>query len=163
MDKSTRYLEMVEERKNCARCNGLVNPAACKCEFDSDEIGAWTLWQGNLNAETMVVGQDWGDTAYYLKHRGREGKNNPTNLALGELLNIIGVTVGQPDDTKSDRGVAFFTNAVLCLKTGGLQGSVEADWFRNCGERFLKPTIDCVRPKILVTLGEKAYRAVARS
>jgi DNA polymerase len=27
-------------------------------------IGPWTQWQGNLNAELMIVGQDWGGTEY---------------------------------------------------------------------------------------------------
>lgn len=82
MDKVLRYLEMVEDRKNCRRCTGLENPVTCDSEFDSDEVGPWTIWQGNLDAVVMVVGQDWGDTGYYLKHRGREEKNIPPTWHL---------------------------------------------------------------------------------
>ena len=55
----------------------------------------------------------------------------------------------------------FFTNAILCLKAGGLQSEVHSDGFSNCGKRFLKPTVDIVQPKVLVTLGEHAYKAIA--
>ena len=55
----------------------------------------------------------------------------------------------------------FFTNALLCLKKGGLQARVETEWFANCGRRFLKPTIDLIRPKILISLGQLAYKAIS--
>ena len=25
-----------------------------------DSIGPWSLWQGNLEAQILVIGQDWG-------------------------------------------------------------------------------------------------------
>jgi DNA polymerase len=160
MDKVARYLEMVQNRKACEACTGLANPISCNQEFDSEEIGPWTLWQGNLDASLMIVGQDWGDTAYFLKNKGREKPNNPTNLALAELLDSIGITIGEPSDQKADRGQVFLTNAVLCLKEGGLQAKVEKDWFRNCSGKFLKPIIELVRPRVLITLGEMALRTV---
>ena len=56
-------------------------------------------------------------------------------------------------------GVIFLTNAILCLKDGGMQAKVRPEWFANCGARFLRPTIDIIAPKVVVTLGEWAYRA----
>ena len=52
---------------------------------------------------------------------------------------------------------------MLCLKRGGMQAKVDPAWFANCSSRFLKPTIEIVNPKAVVTLGERAYRAVACS
>jgi uracil-DNA glycosylase len=52
------------------------------------------------------------------------------------------------------------TNAILCLKDGGMQAKVRHEWFANCGNRFLRPTIDLIAPKVVVTLGERAYCAV---
>ena len=46
----------------CARCVGLINPTRCASGvYDSEEIGPWARWQGDLDVELMVVGQDWGD------------------------------------------------------------------------------------------------------
>src|SRR5262249_47413413 len=63
----------------------------------------------------------------------------------------------------SGRGALFFTNAILCLKGGGAQSSVQREWFQNCGVRFLRPLIDLVRPMVVVSLGERAYTAVLNS
>jgi uracil-DNA glycosylase len=52
------------------------------------------------------------------------------------------------------------TNAVLCLKHGGMQAKVRPEWFENCGSRFLRPTIDLIAPKVVVSLSESAYRAI---
>jgi len=41
----------------------------------------------------MVVGQDWGDLTYFVKHGGRDVDQNFTNRALVELLGLIGVAV----------------------------------------------------------------------
>ena len=57
-------------------------------------------------------------------------------------------------------GTAFFTNAILCLKTGGLQGRVEPRWFESCGVRFLRRTIDTVSPRAVVGLGVHATTAI---
>jgi uracil-DNA glycosylase family 4 len=150
---SDAYLTLVHARKECRLCNGLTNPANCVGGFDDgDDIGPWSKWHGNLKAELMVVGQDWGDTNFYAKCHGIEDESNPTNRVLVELIQSIGL----------DMNDVFLTNAILCLKEGGLQAPVKQEWFSNCEGRFLKPTIEIVKPKILVTLGEPAYRSVER-
>jgi DNA polymerase len=127
---------------------------------DSDQIGPWSLWQGNLNADLMIVGQDWGDEAYFLCHAGHDQSGNPTNKTLRKLLRSIGVEIEPPSMTDAGGGGLFFTNAILCLKTGGLQAPVDPAWFKNCGSQFLRPSIEIVRPRVLVTLGERAYRVM---
>lgn len=159
--RETEYAALVRDRKACRRCHGLVNPAECAGgRYDSDHIGPWSLWQGNLNADLLVVGQDWGDTRYLIDNQGHEKAGNRTNETLIKLLGSIDINVPRPAPQDSGGGPLFFTNAVLCLKHGGLQAKVDPAWFDNCGARFLKPTIDLIRPKVLVSLGEWAYRAL---
>ncbi|MBL0179300.1 MAG: hypothetical protein IPP98_09280, partial [Gemmatimonadetes bacterium] len=50
-----------------------------------------------------------------------------------------------------------------CLKGDGCQGPVRTEWFTNCGELFLRPQIELVRPKVVITVGERAYRGVTHS
>ena len=117
--------------------------------------------QGHLGASVMVVGQDWGDTTYFVQHEGREGPRNPTNLALVELLGIAGIAIGDPGSPVG-RDIAFFTNAILCLKgSGGLKGTVQPSWFDNCAQ-FLRRQIEIVRPAVVVGLGERGYRTILR-
>jgi hypothetical protein len=87
------------------------------------------LWQGNLNAELVIVGQDWGDTRYFLTNRGREAARNPTNEILVKLLRSIGIEIAAPGAGTSGGGRCFLTNAALRLKQGGLQAKVDPEWF----------------------------------
>jgi len=160
MDKSVAYDVLVAERKACNRCLGLSNPAAIEDgRFDSPEVGPWSRWQGGLNATVMLIGQDWGDVRYFVKHAGVEGPRNPTNEALRELIGLLGIDIGEPPINTRRDAIAFFTNAILCLKDGGLQAKVQDAWFSNCQD-FLRRQIEIVSPKILVCLGERAWRSV---
>jgi DNA polymerase len=159
--RTTAYGALVRARKSCRACTGLINPSECAGGVhDSDHIGPWSLWQDNLNADLIVVGQDWGDTRYLIDNKGREKPQNPTNETLRILLRSVGVQVPAPAAGETGGGPCFFTNAVLCLKKGGLQAKVMPEWFAECGSRFLRPTIHLIAPKVVVTLGEWAYRAV---
>lgn len=160
--REAAYREVVADRKACRLCmpRGLTNPSTL--EFDSDEIGPWTLWQGKLDAELLVVGQDWGDVAFFVNHAGNEaGVPNPTNKALQRLLTSIGIEI-PPPRVDPRAGAAFFTNAVLCLKENGLQGTIQDGWFQNCAS-FLRRQIEIVSPIVVVALGYAAYRSVCRA
>ncbi|MEO8593833.1 MAG: hypothetical protein ABI759_10975 [Candidatus Solibacter sp.] len=70
-DRSAPYAALVAARRSCRACAGLINPAACDGgNHDSEAIGPWSLWQGNLNARLVIVGQDWGDTGYFTANKG---------------------------------------------------------------------------------------------
>jgi uracil-DNA glycosylase len=178
MNKEMRYQELVEKRKRCNECSiglqeneelELINPSRCSNrQHDSSHIGPWSRWQGNIDAEIMIVGQDWGDDRYFIDNKGFDKTRtksgapyeNPTNKALMDLLNTIGVNI-EPCKDYETKGDLFFTNAILCLKKKGrMQGPVKDKWLKNCGERFLRPLIDIVCPKVVITLGEKAYRSL---
>lgn len=162
LPQGEKYAALVHQRKQCHRCLGLTNPADPEyAVYDTDHIGPWSRWQGNLNAPLMIVGQDWGDTAYYKAHEGREKDGNPTNTTLKTLLQEVGITIQDPSAMEGAQGPIFLTNAILCLKQGGLQGPVNGQWFQTCGQHFLKPTIDLIRPRVLVSLGQWAYRTVS--
>lgn len=162
-DRQHAYRSLVQARKECTRCGeGIINPAhCCGGRFDGEEIGPWSRWQGNLNARLMVIGQDWGDNVTFERNGGVSRSNNPTNRTLIRLMAAAGLHLGPPEATGSGAREAFFTNAVLCLKTkGGLQGDVQRIWFDNCGTKFLLPLIRLVNPPFVVTLGERAYRVL---
>ena len=109
----------------------------------------------------MVVGQDWGDVAYFVKNRGNSRAQSFTNRALVELLAIAGVEV-EPFGVSKLSHAAFFTNAILCLKSGGPQGRISRDWFQNC-RQFLRRQIEIVQPQVVIGLGEHAYRSILES
>jgi uracil-DNA glycosylase family 4 len=162
--KQGRYRALVESRKVCDLCgSNLENPSKCNKQLDSDQIGPWSIWQGNLDAKIMIIGQDWGDTAYYLNNKGRDRDDNPTNRRLRELLGSIDIHIPLLTETNQNNQIVFLTNAILCLKTDKekMQAKVENAWFENCGRKFLKPTIDTIHPEIIITLGKFAFRSIA--
>jgi DNA polymerase len=157
--KPNLYNELVAARKACRRCLDLRNPSEFEeGRYDSDHVGPWSRWQGNLDASLMVVGQDWGDTRYFALNNGLEKPGNPTNRILAELLRSAGVDIGPPGHSHG-ADVAFFTNAVLCLKEGGLQAKVRREWFQNC-RPFLRRQIEIVRPRAAVGLGQLAFESI---
>jgi len=160
--KADLYRDLVACRKRCRLCKdfGLLNPSKIGGgRFDSDRIGPYTLWQGNLDARLVVVGQDFANVDGFLKYKGWPGHNIQTNLNLVSLLRSAGISIPPPDKGHSDDNL-FFTNAVLCMKQGnGRQARVPTACFRSCGQ-FLRRTLELVRPRLLVTLGSAALRSV---
>jgi hypothetical protein len=61
-----RYATLVRARKECHACAGLINPATCDGGiYDSDHIGPLEPATANLDADLVIVGQDWGDMRYF--------------------------------------------------------------------------------------------------
>lgn len=168
--KNECYKELVNKRKQCHICNDLVNPADCEGGiYDSNHIGPYSRWQGNIDSNVMVVGQDWGTVKWFVDYRGRESRRksgdvvlNKTNENLIKLLGSIGINI-ERQPAVDTRGEVFFTNAILCLKkdTGkGIQSKVKKKWYDDCGEEFLRSLIENLNPKVVITLGTYARDCV---
>jgi len=162
--KREKYKEIVIERKNCHICNGLTNPAdVAGGQYDCEEIGAWSRWQGNLDSDIMLVGQDWGDVASFIKYRGIDPMSGRTNKILKELLSSIGCHIKSIDEMNNEKGNIFLTNAILCLKEGGMQAKVKNMWINNCARIFLRQQIEIINPRVVIGFGEKAFMAILYS
>jgi uracil-DNA glycosylase family 4 len=173
--KRERYNELVKERRACRLCKGLGvhNPSACaKDEFGSTNIGPWTDWQGHLDAKLMIVGQEWDGHLNFLELQGRNRDTCPTNMRLIVLLRTIGVDIPPPSwehRPPLSQAKLFFTNAALCLREGRASENDSrskpppAQCFRNCATSFLRPQIELIQPKVVITLGLVAYRSVVNA
>jgi len=160
MDQNKMYSLLVDDRQACRLCAGLVNPSAVdNGVHDAAEVGPWTTWQGNLKAKVLLVGQDYSDVAYFVRNGGREQSDNPTDIALVTLFKSIGIAITPPGQ-RNGRGEVFFTNAILCLKEGGMQATVRHQWFRNCSP-FLRRQVEIVNPRIVIALGARAFQAIS--
>ena len=159
--KTERYSTLVRSRKACNRCAaiGLRNPVSIRGgAFDSDEIGPWTCWNGDLDARILIVGQEWGDVDSFERQKGRDDPSG-TNRMLRELLAFAGFDIG-PAPIKVPASGVYLTNAALCLKSGGVQAPVKDEWVKNCGVSFLRAQVEIVNPRVVVALGQQAYRAL---
>lgn len=167
MNKQREYKALVEERKNCRICEekfGLINQSIiANGEFDKEiSIGAWSTWQGSLDAKILLVGQDWGDKASYEKDEGLSCiSDNITDLNLIELFRTIGIKLEKPSRHITNP-LLFFTNAVLCMKEGNLATKIPDTCYNNCANLFLNRLIKIIKPEIIITLGNKAYQNVTK-
>ena len=83
MNKKKEYLLLIEEIKRCNTCRNIKAPTYHKdgewlkndnhgCDenkrVDLEEayVNRWNLWHGNLDAEIMVIGQDYGCVRDYV-------------------------------------------------------------------------------------------------
>lgn len=171
MDKEFEYRQLVQKRKLCEECylqtgqNNLHN--GNKLNFhvgihDTKAIGQWSAWHGDLDADFMVIGQDWGDKDYYIQFRNQNSgefeRNSKTNINLRMLFECINPEIDIFDSTTIVR--LFFTNSLLCYKEGKMAQPTRAAQHRICSELYLKELIRIVRPKIIITLGEKAFNGL---
>ena len=108
-DKLAAYRSLVKKRKACHACAGLTNPSDCAGgSYDSEHVGPWSLWQGKLDAELMVVGQDWGDEEYFVTNRGHDAAHNKTNETLRALLRSLRkISSGERSKLAMPRTVRF--------------------------------------------------------
>lgn len=166
MDKLQLYKSLVSNRKQCRECMKLkglqnvylVNPSQYP-SYDTGELGHWSMWQNSLSAKILLVGQDWAGTDYFFKYEGKDIDNNPTNQYLMKLFKILGLDIGTANfPIKHDE--LFFTNSILCMKSGRMDEKTENQWHALCGKLFLKPLIDIINPSTIIALGAKAYETI---
>lgn len=160
--KQERYLELVKKRKEFS-FKDLKNPSELNNgEYDKENvINPWSLWQGNIDADILVIGQDWGDIDYYLGNKGIDSDSNPTNINLIELFKVLNMDIGTPSNPNKSLPL-FFTNAILGIKDNGMSSKAKDAWQRECTEEFLKPLIEIIEPNIIITLGVHAFKAIKR-
>lgn len=173
LSRTEAYSELVIERRACHACAPHCYANQGILGFDTDEIGNYSIWANDLYADVLIIGQDFSNAAIYRRDEGliepkpltEEARpkdySTATNYYLRELTKCIGRDIGLPT-TNTSRGV-FLTNAVLCMKPGAMNAANPAAVIENCGVRFLKPLIELIRPKAIVTLGAVPAAAVFRA
>lgn len=164
MTKQERYEQLVIKRKAHTFSEGLQNPSTINDgEFDRHvHIGAWSQWHGNIDAQILVIAQDWGDVECFIRNKGEEDDKNPTNKNLQALFLGAGIEIGIPTQPKPQS--IFFTNAILGIKgeKGEKQMSkaVKTSWIEESTTHFTKELINIIQPKVIVTLGRKSLYAM---
>ena len=174
MTKNDRYQQLIAEvredylNREPVRGNGIpVLHWYKECE----QINLWTYWQGSLDAQIMLVGQDWGspwddgapETMQKIQraNAGGElffpvltGKNvNPTDSNLEKLFHVLGYDVmkKEPD--------LFFTNFILGYREHGTSGGFRQQWVRDDAPYF-KRLAEIIEPETIICLGKNTFEGV---
>jgi uracil-DNA glycosylase len=159
------YEALVAARKACRVCverrPGRIRNCA-EFEFDPDVVSHWEQWLGHRRPKLLVVGQDFGNIAYFLRHRGRDEPGNQTNANLRRLLAAAGIETTDPPERDPSAPV-FMTNSILCVKEGKMSSPILASWVRACTERHLVPLLHHLRPPVVVGMGSRGWQAVRQA
>ncbi len=165
MTKKDRYQNLVAKFKNHRFSTPeLLNPHEIE-NFDFDVINPWELWQGDLDAETMLIGQDFADSESLkinLQEDWRKEKSSATNYALINFFKILGYAIPEISYGGTGDLPLFFSNAILGIKKSDVPHmgkQVKDIWIRESRE-YLQELIDIVQPKHIIALGEVAYKAI---
>ncbi|MBV9583460.1 MAG: hypothetical protein JO213_01070 [Alphaproteobacteria bacterium] len=153
---------LVAARKACRICversPGRLRSCA-EFDHDPDVISHWEQWLGHRKPKLLLVGQDFGNVDYFVRHRGRDEPRNPTNDNLHRLLTAAGLAVNEPPERDPDAPV-FATNSILCVKEGRMSGTIRASWVDTCAATHLAPLVRYLRAPIAVGMGHHGWRAV---
>ncbi|MFB2121197.1 uracil-DNA glycosylase family protein [Parapedobacter sp. 2B3] len=165
MPKTVRYKNLVAKFKNHRFSTPeLLNPHEIE-NFNFDVINPWELWQGNLNAEIMLIGQDFADSESLknnLQEDWKKEKSSSTNLALIDFFKILAHPIAEISYAGTSELPLFFTNAILGIKKSDIQHMskpVKNIWIRE-SRVYLQELIDIVQPKHIIAMGKTAYKAV---
>lgn len=165
MKKKEQYEQLVSDVRNdyLKRNSELTWCDECR------EINLWTYWQGrgHLNAQIMLVGQDWGcprnvssavmkniramndgEDAVYLT-----GNDSPTDKSLVALFDSIGFDITQDDER------LFFTNYVLGYRSNGNSGNFRKSW-ADADAEYFRRLLEIIHPRVLLCLGKDTLRSV---
>ena len=97
----TQFETLIAARKDCRLCversPGKIRSCA-EFDFDPDVVSHWEQWLGHKTPKLLVVGQDFGNIAYFERHRGRDEPGNQTNANLRRCLAAAGIYVSDPPD-----------------------------------------------------------------
>lgn len=150
---------------------------ACK---ECTEVNFWAYWEGgrkHLDADILLVGQDWGAIDYSDEPIADLIKNNPsaletfcymkdnkniTNQNICDLLSVLypDKNVDFRTDNNSQKQL-FFTNYVPWYRKPGanISGGYDKSWKEPSADIFLE-LVSIIEPKIIMCLGQKTYNNV---
>ena len=163
------FRELAEDVAKCNVCaNMLVNPHSVNSEClenddhgldtDTPYVNLWNLWQGDLDADIMVIGQDFGqkeDSDSFIDVWKNGTYTNATDVALRHLFSsAFGIDIDHSEVP------LFFTNMANCYRKQKTTGGIHNGWLPICVHKYMARLINIVRPKVVIVLGQVAFEAL---
>lgn len=178
ISKETRYKNLVAKAKASYPVydgNQELQPNELYWCKECKEINLWTYWQGrnHLDADILLVGQDWGnpwanDMESFMEKLPNvqegpladymDGNGSITDAHLIKLFKEISPAL---DISKPCENV-FFTNFVLGYRIGNISGNFKSRWARQ-DAKFFAELVDIIEPKVVLCLGRSVFDAVIRT
>lgn len=176
-NKKEKLDQLFSEMSNCHNCCNLVKKNGKDCSliniyqqsnFYKNIPSIWTDWYRRVDADIMVIGQDWGPyiemkkfhDEYFMEKtlenwvRLIEKEKSLTKKMLTKYL-VESSKNTKYEMTESDMDHIYITNAIMCARSGnhyrGDNIMLKESTIR-CTP-FLRKQIEIVNPKTILTLG----------
>ena len=166
MDKATALSELVAKRRSESHNAYHHLHSFDQGIWDCDHVVPWSKSACNLDAELMVIGQDWAseeflrepkyNTPERISARSTAGQDEylPTNRRLKVLLQKhFGMSFAQ----------TYATDVSVFIKPGNMTGNVPMKDMLYCAETYALPQIRIVQPAMAVCLGAKTFNSLRRA
>jgi restriction system protein len=160
-DKHARLLELARSRRMSRwagyKCIGDYHNGVYDCHF-GHLVSPYTRSAGNVDAELMVLLQDWASddvlSAPVLPERLTLGHDpgRRTNQRLRELLR---------KHFRLELNEVYATNVFPFVKVGSMSTQIRKRDLERAAREFALPQIEIVGPRLAVCLGKAAFNAVA--
>lgn len=124
-----------------------------------DNVTPWTNGAGNLNAELMIVGQDWASAEWLSNPVNKvyasigRNPNLETNKNLDRYLRLFGFNFED----------VYATNAFVFIKYGKMSARIPAEDFLQSIKDYLIPQIEIIQPKMVVCLGAQTLNGLRKA
>lgn len=160
MDKETELLALAKLRQSTGylgyKSIGDYHAGAYECDL----VSPYTKTAGNIDAEVMVILQDWASDEFLRgplhEPSAKLGHTPtlPTNRNLTRLLNItFGLTLRE----------IYGTNVFPFVKLGGMSASIRQLDLIRAARQFGLPQIQVVQPKLVICLGLVTFNALRKA
>ncbi|MDF0578914.1 uracil-DNA glycosylase family protein [Bradyrhizobium yuanmingense] len=121
----------------------------------------WTKSACRLDADLMIIGQDWASEGYLRRNDGAKQRADraltgqdahlATNQNLKRLLaSHFGLCFSQ----------TYATNVLVFIKRGGISSNVPMKDLRACAVAYTLPQLEIVKPRMALCLGAKTFNSI---
>lgn len=129
--------------------------------WDFDFVVPWTKSACHLDADLMIVGQDWASEDYLRRNDDTEKRAARTltgqdaHLATNRnLKNLLAQHFGLCSSQ------TYATNVLVFIKPGKMSSNVPTRDLRSCAAAYTLPQLDIVKPRMALCLGAKTFNSV---
>jgi hypothetical protein len=123
-------------------------------------VSPWTKSAHNVDADVMVLGQDWSSSDSLNRRRVPEQRkkgqtwNLPTNIRLRDFLK---------QHMQLDFCETYATNVFPFIKKGPTNARIRPIDMRYCAKEYTIPEMEIVAPKMAICLGKSTFEALELS
>ncbi len=160
MNKTDKLKNLAIKRKNAVLIGCKNVQEFQNGKFDTEfNVSPWTNSAKNVDADLMLIGQDWASADWLNDPANLEyaslgrNPNLETNKNIDKYLKLFGLEFSD----------IYATNAFVFIKHGKMSGAISDKIFNDCVVNYTIPQIEIVKPKMVICLGAKTLNAVRKA